>query len=67
MDGHSLTRTALRVLNACTEHQTPQPADVEVLTRHAILSEEGLPIDELASEILRRELARKNASTGTNS
>ena len=58
-----LMHTALAVITACTEHRHPEPADVEFLNKHALPSEAGLPIDELACEIIRRELATRKAFT----
>jgi len=50
--------TALRVLGAITEHEQPDPADLEFLKRHALPAEADLPPDDLATEIVRRELAK---------
>jgi hypothetical protein len=57
-----LMHTALAVLTAYTEHRHPQPADVDLLKKHALPSEADLPIDELACEIVRRELAVRKAA-----
>ena len=57
-----LLQTAIRVITAYTEHRGPETADVELLTQHALLSERDLPIDALASEIIRRELERRKAA-----
>jgi len=56
-----LIHTALAILSDCTEHRCPQPADVELLRKHALPSEAILPIDELACEVIRRELAKRKA------
>jgi hypothetical protein len=63
MGGMDILPTALRILTACTEHRTPQTADIEFLAKHALLSEIDLPIDDLASEIIKREMARSKAAT----
>jgi hypothetical protein len=57
-----LMQTALTVLIACTERRDPQPADVELLRKHALPYEIDLPIDELACEIIRRELVKRKAT-----
>jgi hypothetical protein len=51
--------TALRVLAAYAQHAAPEIADIEFLKRHALWSEVDLPPDELASEIIRRESAKR--------
>jgi hypothetical protein len=53
--------TALRVLAAIADHRTPQPNDLEFLRKHALSSEAKLPPDEMAREIVQRELAKRNA------
>jgi hypothetical protein len=50
--------TALRVLSAITEHKKPQETDVEFLRRHALPSETALAPDDLAKEIIQRELKK---------
>jgi hypothetical protein len=54
-----LLNVALRVLKVCIEHRTPSDADVEVLKTHAMASEADLPIDDVASRIIKRELERR--------
>jgi hypothetical protein len=56
-----LIHTALRVLTDCTEHRNHRPADFELLKKHAMPSEADLPVDELACEIIRRELTQRKA------
>jgi hypothetical protein len=51
--------TALRVLAAFADHKSPQAADVEFLRKHALASEARLPADDLAREIVVRELAKR--------
>jgi hypothetical protein len=58
-------QTALAVLIACTEHCHPEPADVELLKKHALPHEADLPIDELACEIIQRELGTRKAAAAT--
>ena len=53
--------TALRVLTAITDRKHPQAVDVEFLRRFALPSEANLKPDELASEIIRRELAKRKS------
>ena len=55
-----LIYAALSVLGACTKHEKPLVADVELLRKHALPSEANLPIDELACEIIRREVKSRN-------
>ena len=57
-----LLQTALRVITAYTEHRIPEIEDIEFLRNHALLSERDLPVDALASEIIRRELERRKAA-----
>jgi hypothetical protein len=52
--------TALRVLAAITDHKLPQPIDLQFLRKHALPSESSLPPDEMAREIVQRELAKHN-------
>ena len=54
--------TALRVLSAITNHKHPQPADVDFLKKFALPSEARLAPDELAAEIVRREVAKRKPS-----
>jgi hypothetical protein len=60
-----LLQTAIRVITAYTEHRVPETADVEFLRKHALMSDSDLPIDGLASEIIRRELERRKAAGQT--
>jgi hypothetical protein len=58
---------ALRVLTALTEKRHPDPADVERLHTMAEASTRGLPLDELACEVIQKALkhraeARKKAT-----
>ena len=57
-----LLQTAIRVITAYTEHRVPETADVELLRKHALPPESDLPVDALASEIIRRELERRKAA-----
>ena len=51
--------TALRVLTTITERKTPDAADVQFLLKYDLPSEAKLPADELATEIIKRELVRR--------
>jgi hypothetical protein len=53
--------TAIRVLTAVTDRKHPQAADVDYLRRFALPSEANLKPDELASEIIKRELAKRRS------
>ena len=56
-----IMQAALRVLAAVTEHQEPQRADIDFLRRVALPEAADLPPDELAREIVERELAKRKA------
>jgi hypothetical protein len=60
-----LIHAALRVLSDYTEHRQPQPADVELLKKHALPSEADLPVDALACEIIKHELAARKSKSAT--
>jgi hypothetical protein len=51
--------TALRVLAAINEKRLPQPADIEFLRTFALPTEADLMPDDLAAEIIKRELANR--------
>jgi hypothetical protein len=53
---HPLSETALRVLAAWTQGKTPAPEDMDVLRRSALPEERGLEIDQLACQVIEREL-----------
>jgi hypothetical protein len=55
MKAAELVPLALRVLSACTKHDTPDRNDVEVLREHGLPDEADLGVDMLACAIIRRE------------
>jgi hypothetical protein len=58
--------TALRVLTALIEGETPNPADVEELLRHAPQSTAGNPLDLIACEVIHQAL-RQRRELGSSS
>jgi hypothetical protein len=63
MDSSELTQAALRVLNdIAVDRRVPDPADVATLKQNASPSDVQAPIDDLAREIVERELGKRSLS-----
>ena len=63
MDARKLIDASLRVLKMIQLGQQPDVDDVSIIRTHALPEESRLSASELASELIKREIAKRRAAT----
>jgi len=63
MDARKLIDASLRVLKMIQLGQQPDVDDVSIIRTYALPEESRLSASELASELIKREIAKRRAAT----